>query len=56
VDAVPHAGQDGPIEGERHDEDEAGEALRVADLGVLQTTLVLKSENMVCRVKDWRGT
>ncbi len=29
VGAVPHASRDGPIEGERHHQDEAGEALGV---------------------------
>ena len=36
VGAVPHARRDGPIEGERHHQDEPGEALGVTDLGIFQ--------------------
>ena len=35
--AVPQANRDGPIEGERHHQDQTGEALGVTDLAIFQT-------------------
>ena len=47
VGVVPHAGRDRPIEGESHDQYQAGEAVGIAQMGLLETKPAdLKSENM----------
>ena len=36
VSLVPHAGRDRPIEGESHDQDQAGETVGIAQMGLLE--------------------
>jgi hypothetical protein len=46
VDVVPYTGRDRPIEGERHDQDQAGETVGMAQMGLFEAEpRDLKSEN-----------
>src|ERR1700753_864316 len=36
VDLVPHAGRDRPVKGQRHDQDQAGEAIGILDMGLFE--------------------
>jgi hypothetical protein len=52
--SVPQSGGDGPMERQSHDEQQAAEAFRVVDVGLLDTEAApkprdLKSENMGSR-------
>ena len=36
IDLVPHPGRDRPIEGKRHNQDQAGEAVGILDMGLFE--------------------
>jgi len=36
VDLIPHAGRDRPVKGQRHDQDQPGEAVGILDMGLFE--------------------
>jgi hypothetical protein len=36
VGLIPHAGRDRPVKGQRHDQDQAGEAVGILDMGLFE--------------------